>query len=196
MADSLRDQLLALGFTRSKPAEKPKEQRGEKPRGAPAHGKGKPPQGARRHGNGGAPKSAAEMDLAQAYALRARTEREAKEREQREAAERARQKKERKEKLAQLLADKALNAKDADVARNFPHGDKIRRVYVTNSLYSPWDAQFYPDGIRGWMAKVDVNPLGGIAFDERFLFDTPEGLRPHQVRLEGGDASSDSFCFA
>ena len=71
-----------------------------------------------------------------------------------------------------------------------------RRVYVTNSLYSPWDAQFYPDGIRGWMAKVDVNPLGGIAFDERFLFDTPEGLRPHQVRLEGGDASSDSFCFA
>ncbi len=24
-----------------------------------------------------------------------------------------------------------------------------RRVYVTNSLYTPWDAQFYPDGIRG-----------------------------------------------
>ena len=71
-----------------------------------------------------------------------------------------------------------------------------RRVYVTNSLYTPWDAQFYPDGIRGWMAKVDVNPSGGIAFDERFLFDAPAGLRPHQVRLEGGDASSDSFCFA
>jgi selenium-binding protein 1 len=71
-----------------------------------------------------------------------------------------------------------------------------RRVYVTNSLYTPWDAQFYPDGIRGWMAKVDVNPAGGIAFDERFLAETPDGLRPHQVRLEGGDASSDSFCFA
>ena len=70
------------------------------------------------------------------------------------------------------------------------------RVYVTNSLYSPWDAQFYPDGIRGWMAKVDVNPSGGITFDERFLFNAPTGLRPHQVRLEGGDASSDSFCFA
>ena len=28
-----------------------------------------------------------------------------------------------------------------------------QRVYVTNSLYSPWDAQFYPDGVRGWMAK-------------------------------------------
>jgi methanethiol oxidase len=71
-----------------------------------------------------------------------------------------------------------------------------RRVYVTNSLYTPWDAQFYPDGIRGWMSKVDVNSSGGIAFDERFLFDAPAGLRPHQVRLEGGDASSDSFCFA
>ena len=71
-----------------------------------------------------------------------------------------------------------------------------RRVYVTNSLYTPWDAQFYPDGIRGWMAKVDANPSGGITFDTRFLFETPDGLRPHQVRLEGGDASSDSFCFA
>ena len=33
-----------------------------------------------------------------------------------------------------------------------------RRVYLTNSLYSPWDAQFYPDGIRGWMAKLDAEP--------------------------------------
>jgi methanethiol oxidase len=31
-----------------------------------------------------------------------------------------------------------------------------RRVYLTNSLYSPWDAQFYPDGIQGWMVKLDV----------------------------------------
>ena len=46
-----------------------------------------------------------------------------------------------------------------------------RRVYVTNSLYTPWDAQFYPDGIRGWMAKVDANPSGGIAFDPRFLVE-------------------------
>jgi len=71
-----------------------------------------------------------------------------------------------------------------------------RRVYVTNALYSPWDAQFYPDGIRGWMAKVDVNPAGGISFDENFLVEFEEGLRPHQVRLQGGDASSDSFCYS
>ena len=71
-----------------------------------------------------------------------------------------------------------------------------RRVYLTNALYSPWDAQFYPDGIRGWVAKIDVNSAGGIAFDERFLVELEDGLRPHQVRLEGGDASSDSFCYA
>ena len=70
------------------------------------------------------------------------------------------------------------------------------RVYVTNSLYSPWDAQFYPDGIRGWMAKVDAAPDGGMAFDPDFFVEFEEGLRPHQVRLQGGDASSDSFCYS
>jgi len=71
-----------------------------------------------------------------------------------------------------------------------------RRVYLTNSLYSPWDAQFYPDKINGWMAKIDVAPEGGISLDEKFLVEFEEGLRPHQVRLQGGDASSDSFCYA
>ncbi|HWG54650.1 MAG TPA: selenium-binding protein SBP56-related protein [Gemmatimonadaceae bacterium] len=71
-----------------------------------------------------------------------------------------------------------------------------RRVYLTNGLYSSWDAQFYPDGISGWMTKIDVAPTGGIAFDERFFMDVEQGLRPHQVRLQGGDASSDSFCYA
>jgi len=73
-----------------------------------------------------------------------------------------------------------------------------RRVYLTNSLYSPWDEQFYPDGIRSWMAKIDVarGPGGGMAFDRSFLVEFEEGLRAHQVRLQGGDASSDSFCFS
>jgi methanethiol oxidase len=70
-----------------------------------------------------------------------------------------------------------------------------RRVYLTNSLYTPWDAQFYPDGVRGWMAKLDAAPGGGLTADPRFLVEFEEGLRPHQVRLEGGDASSDSFCY-
>jgi selenium-binding protein 1 len=71
-----------------------------------------------------------------------------------------------------------------------------RRVYVTNGLYSPWDAQFYPGGIRGWMTKLDARPEGGMAVDRAFFLETDEGVRTHQVRLQGGDASSDSFCFA
>ncbi len=71
-----------------------------------------------------------------------------------------------------------------------------KRLYLTNALYTPWDEQFYPDGIKGWMAKLDVNPRGGIAFDEKFFLEFPEGQRPHMVRLQGGDSTSDSFCFA
>jgi methanethiol oxidase len=53
-----------------------------------------------------------------------------------------------------------------------------RRVYLTNSLYAAWDAQFYPEGIRGWMAKLDVLPQGGIQFDSNFFLEFDE-LRPH-----------------
>jgi len=69
-----------------------------------------------------------------------------------------------------------------------------RRVYLTNSLYAAWDEQFYPDGVRGWLAKIDANPNGGMSVDKNF-FVKFEGERPHQVRLEGGDSSSDSFCY-
>jgi selenium-binding protein 1 len=69
-----------------------------------------------------------------------------------------------------------------------------RRVYVTNSLYLAWDAQFYPRGIRGWLARLDVNADGGLTPSPDFFMDFGD-MRPHQVRLQGGDASSDSFCF-
>jgi methanethiol oxidase len=70
-----------------------------------------------------------------------------------------------------------------------------RRVYFTNSLYASWDAQFYPAGIAGWMAKLDVAPDGGCQLDPKFFLEF-DRLRPHQVHLEGGDASSDSYCFS
>jgi selenium-binding protein 1 len=70
-----------------------------------------------------------------------------------------------------------------------------KRVYFTNSLYVAWDEQFYPDGVGNWMVKLDVKPEGGIEFDPNFFFET-EDYRLHQVRLEGGDASSDSYCFS
>ena len=153
MADSLRDQLLKSGLVQKLKAEKPARpeprrdsapradgqqrrdgRRHDKPRqGAPAPATfdraqpgGKPPQHkpAAAHG----PR---EPDLAQAYAQRARVEREERERAQREAERAAREKKERKQKLAALLDGKALNASDAELPRHFPHGNKIRRIYCT-----------------------------------------------------------------
>ncbi len=43
------------------------------------------------------------------------------------------------------------------------------------------------------MVKLDAGDNGGLPFDERFFVDWPKGHRPHQVRLEGGDCSSDSL---
>jgi selenium-binding protein 1 len=68
-----------------------------------------------------------------------------------------------------------------------------RRVYLTNSLYASWDAQFYPEGIDGWMVKLDSGP-DGFEVDPDFFVQFGD-QRPHQVRLQGGDASSDSYCF-
>jgi selenium-binding protein 1 len=47
------------------------------------------------------------------------------------------------------------------------------------------------------MAKLDVGADGGISFDERFFpeGDAFHGRRVHQVRLQGGDASSDSHWY-
>lgn len=70
-----------------------------------------------------------------------------------------------------------------------------KRIYFTNSLYGAVDPQFYPDGIDGWMVKLDAGPDGGLAFDEKFFLEWPEGHRPHQIRLQGGDCSSDSYCY-
>jgi selenium-binding protein 1 len=70
-----------------------------------------------------------------------------------------------------------------------------RRVYFTNSLYGAIDPQFYHNGLDGWMVKLDAGENGGIAFDEKFFVDWPLPHRPHQIRLEGGDCSSDSYCY-
>ncbi|MDH6576833.1 selenium-binding protein SBP56-related protein [Kitasatospora sp. MAP5-34] len=73
-----------------------------------------------------------------------------------------------------------------------------KRVYLTNSLYGSWDDQFYPDGIDPWMIKLDADTSrGGLTVDNRFFphGDEFQGLRVHQTHLQGGDASSDSYCF-
>ncbi len=69
-----------------------------------------------------------------------------------------------------------------------------KRVYFTNSLYASWDAQFYPEGIRGWATMLDVKPEGGMTLNADFFVEFG-AERPHQIRLQGGDASSDSYCY-
>jgi methanethiol oxidase len=70
-----------------------------------------------------------------------------------------------------------------------------KRVYFTNALYSPWDEQFYPEGVRSWMVKLNTKPEGGMELDPKFFLEF-ETLRSHQIRLDGGDASSDSYCYS
>ncbi|GJD47726.1 Methanethiol oxidase [Methylobacterium crusticola] len=70
-----------------------------------------------------------------------------------------------------------------------------RRIYFTNSLYGAIDKQFYHRGFDGWMVKLDAGPNGGLDLDERFFLEWPQGHLPHQIRLQGGDCSSDSYCF-
>jgi selenium-binding protein 1 len=45
------------------------------------------------------------------------------------------------------------------------------------------------------MVKADVGDNGGITLDQTFYVEFPEGYRSHQIRLDGRDCSTDSFCY-
>jgi methanethiol oxidase len=70
-----------------------------------------------------------------------------------------------------------------------------KRVYWTNSLYSTWDAQFYPDGVPGAEVMAIAGPAGGLELAKDYWVNFPDGYRAHQIRLDGGDCSTDSFCY-
>ena len=140
MSDSLRDQLLGLGFKPApKPERKPEARKPEARRPGPRPpGKGAAP--APRTGPGGKPRpsqgqsrkprSQEEIDLAKAYAIRAQREKDERIEAERVKQEEARLRREAKAKLEAFLKDKALNDAEADIARHFPYGGKIKRIYV------------------------------------------------------------------
>jgi methanethiol oxidase len=66
-----------------------------------------------------------------------------------------------------------------------------RRLYVTNSLYSTWDNQFYP-GLRSWLLRIDCDPAGGMQLDPDFFVDFAPA-RAHEVRLQSGDCTTEIF---
>ena len=138
MSDTLRDQLLGLGF---KPAPKPDRKPAHKPadaqrcdgkagKGKPAKARGQAPSLPRTH-KPQARKGGGEMDLAKAYAIRAQREKEERIEAERQKQEAARLRREARAKLMEFLDGKALNADDADIALHFEYGGKIKRIYVT-----------------------------------------------------------------
>jgi selenium-binding protein 1 len=66
-----------------------------------------------------------------------------------------------------------------------------RRLYVTNSLFSTWDNQFYPN-LESWMLKIDCHPQGGMTLDPDFYVDFGPA-RGHETRLPGGDPTTEIF---
>jgi selenium-binding protein 1 len=86
--------------------------------------------------------------------------------------------------------------------RAFPGGPQMteisrdgKRVYFSNGLYSSWDRQFYPAGLAGVQVMCNVGADGGLALDHEFCVEFGADYGAHQIRLEGGDCSTDSFCY-
>ena len=75
-----------------------------------------------------------------------------------------------------------------------------KRLYVTTSLFSPWDKQFYPEmhsrGSMMFLINADIEN-GGLILDQDFLIDfgdEPHGpVGAHEMKYPGGDCTSDIF---
>ena len=59
-----------------------------------------------------------------------------------------------------------------------------RRLYVTNSLYSTWDNQFYGD-LRSWLTRIDCDPNGGHGARPRLLRRLPRPPGRSGARTRG-----------
>ena len=172
MSDSLRDQLLGLGF---KPVPGPARDRkpapprgphkpgprkaGHKPGPRPAAGA---PDGSRAGGKGklGRPRRQDDIDLAKAYAIRAQREKEERIEAERQRQEQARLRREARAKLEQFLQGRALNDADAEIARHFPYGGKIKRIYVN----------------AGQLRALNAGELGVVQLNGRYLLVTAADL--------------------
>lgn len=198
MSDSLRDQLLGLGF---KPAPKPEKparppQAPPRPAGARPQGQaqGRPGPGGKPQPHRGAPSKGAphkgqqakgaaqaqkprtreEIDLAKAYAIRAQREKEERIEAERVKQEEARLRREAKAKLAEFVKDKGLNDAAAEIARHFPYGGKIKRIYVNAEQ----------------LKALNAGELGVVQLDGRYLLVTAavlaeaEAIFPVSVALK------------
>lgn len=102
------------------------------------------------------PRSQSEIDLAKAYAIRAHKEKEERIEAERLKQEEAKLRREAKAKLAELVKDRGLNDKSADIARHFPYGGKIKRIHVTADQ----------------LKQLNAGELGVLQLDGRYLLVT------------------------
>jgi len=130
----LKEQLLKAGLV----TEEQVRDADHKPKG---RGTGKAGRGRRKPGSGKpaargpaqkGPRSAEEVDLAEAYRLRAREERELREAEARARREADKRRKENRAKIATLIREHAQNRDDAEQSYHFQVSGKVKQVYVTN----------------------------------------------------------------
>jgi uncharacterized protein YaiL (DUF2058 family) len=170
MAESLQEQLRALGLAKTKP-ERPARQERQKARGKQRQAP-KRPAGA-----------AGELSLDQAYALREREE-------QREAG-RARQKKldedrrrrEINQQIRRIVEADRLNRDDAPLPRNFLYKGRIRKIYVTTEQQQALSAGEM--GIVYLAGGYHLLPAGPLEAARRVSAD-------HVVDLTtGGEAEED-----
>lgn len=134
MSNSLRDQLLGLGFKSApKPPSPAKPAARERPQphrpNTEATGRGKPSQAGRPRPPR-PPKPQGDIDLAKAYAIRAQQDKDERIEAERLKQEEARLRREARARLEAFLIDKALNVADADHVRHFDYGGKIKRIHV------------------------------------------------------------------
>jgi len=73
-----------------------------------------------------------------------------------------------------------------------------KRLYVTSSLFSAWDNQFYPDMAKSgsFLLQIDCDTdKGGLKLNDKFYVDfgkEPDGpARAHEMRYPGGDCTSE-----
>ena len=169
MSDSLRDQLMGLGF---KPAAAPARERKPGPQRGPHGGAARPAAAADRKGKGGkpgrpgrparagGPRRQEDIDLAKAYAIRAQKEKDERIEAERQRQEQARLRREARAKLEDFLKGRVLNDAGAEVARHFPYGGKIKRIYVN------------PDQLRA----LNAGELGVVQLNGRYLLVTASDL--------------------
>ena len=187
MNDTLRNQLMGLGF---KPAPEPERRpakrdagpdrktaghqgaRGAVSRGGKKRGPATPGPHEAGRGRSAAPRTHAaagavgearpargpgrsreDIDLAKAYAIRAQREKDERIADEKARQEAARERREARAKLAELVKGKGLNAADADIARHFPYGGKIKRIHVTAEQ----------------LKALNAGELGVLQMDGRYL---------------------------